>query len=237
MAAASLMTRHRERHSTQRTGWLRAAVLGANDGLVSTSSLVVGVAASGASSGAILTAGFAGLTAGALSMAAGEFVSVSAQADVAHADLELERAELAASPAAEFAELVGIYEHRGLPRDLAVKVAKALTERDALGAHMRDELGHNETNEARPTQAAAASASSFTVGALVPFLGMVAPAGTVRLVVIVAVTVLGLALAGALAARTAGTALLRPTLRVVLGGCAAMAVTGLVGVLADAAGG
>ncbi|KJE23824.1 putative membrane protein [Frankia torreyi] len=237
MAAASTMARHRERHGAQRAGWLRAAVLGANDGLVSTSSLVVGVAASGASSGAILTAGLAGLTAGALSMAAGEFVSVSAQADIERADIALERAELAASPAAEFAELVGIYERRGLPRDLAEKVAEELTERDALGAHLRDELGHNEINEARPLQAASASAGSFTLGALVPFIGMAAPAGTARLLLIVAVTVLGLAVAGALAARAAGTALLRPTLRVVLGGCVAMAVTALVGVLADAAGG
>ncbi|WP_243407189.1 VIT1/CCC1 transporter family protein [Frankia canadensis] len=236
MAAAGMrMARHRERHGVQRAGWLRAAVLGANDGLVSTSSLVVGVAASGASGTAVLTAGLAGLTAGALSMAAGEYVSVSAQADVEHADRALERAELAASPAAEFDELVGIYERRGLPRELAEQVATALSDRDALAAHMRDELGHTELSRARPLQASAASASSFAVGALVPFIGMAAPAGRARLTLIVAATMLGLAVAGALGARTAGTALLRPTLRVVLGGCAAMAVTALVGVLTHTA--
>ncbi|WP_462167112.1 VIT1/CCC1 transporter family protein [Frankia sp. AiPs1] len=236
MAAAGLRTRHRERHGAGRAGWLRAAVLGANDGLVSTSSLVVGVAASGASGSAILTAGLAGLTAGALSMAAGEYVSVSAQADVERADRVVERAELTDSPAAELDELAGIYERRGLNPTLARQVAAALTERDALGAHLRDELGHNEQNRARPWQASAASASSFAVGALVPFLGMAAPSGSARLVLIVAVTVLGLAAAGALGAHTAGTSLARPTLRVVIGGCAAMAVTALVGVLVNTAG-
>ncbi|CAO5241344.1 VIT1/CCC1 transporter family protein [Frankia sp. AgKG'84/4] len=227
--------RHPEGHAAQRAGWLRAAVLGSNDGLVSTSSLVVGVAASGASGGAILTAGIAGLTAGALSMAVGEYVSVSAQADVERADRALEQAELEATPAAEFAELTGIYERRGLPRDLAEQVATALTEHDALAAHLRDELGHNEINRARPLQACAASAGSFTAGALVPFAGLAAPAGWPRIVGVVAVTVVGLAVAGALSARTAGTPLGRPTLRVVLGGCAAMAATALVGLLSGTA--
>lgn len=211
-------------------------MLGANDGLVSTSSLVIGVAASGASGSAILTAGLAGLTAGALSMAAGEYVSVSAQADVEHADRAQEKAELASTPAAELDELTGIYERRGLPPALARQVAEALTERDALAAHLRDELGHNEQNRARPLQASAASASSFAVGALVPFLGMAAPPGSTRLTLIVVVTVIGLAVAGALGARTAGTPLARPTLRVVVGGCAAMAVTALVGALVHTAG-
>nr|WP_225437936.1 VIT family protein [Candidatus Frankia nodulisporulans] len=236
MAAPGIRTRHRERHGAGRAGWLRAAVLGANDGLVSTSSLMVGVAASGASSGALLTAGLAGLTAGALSMAAGEYVSVSAQADVERADLVAERAELTNSPRAELHELAGIYERRGLPPELAQQVAATLTERDALGAHLRDELGHNEQNQARPLQACAASASSFAAGALVPFLGMAAPSGSARIALIVAATVVGLAVAGALGARTAGTPLARPTLRVVVGGCVAMAVTALVGALVNTTG-
>jgi VIT1/CCC1 family predicted Fe2+/Mn2+ transporter len=228
--------RHPERHNTGRAGWLRAAVLGANDGLVSTSSLILGVAASGAATGAILTAGIAGLAAGAMAMAAGEYVSVSSQSDVEHADLATERAELAASPAAELAELVGIYEKRGLPHDLAEQVATALHARDPLAAHLRDELGHSETTRARPRQAALASASSFTLGGLIPFLGMLAPAGASRLVTIVTVTAVGLATAGMLGARAAGTTLPRPTLRVVLGGGAAMLITALVGRIAHVAG-
>ncbi|WP_462188922.1 MULTISPECIES: VIT1/CCC1 transporter family protein [unclassified Frankia] len=237
MATFGAMRRHPERHSTNRSGWLRAAVLGANDGLVSTSSLIVGVAASGASTGAVLTAGIAGLTAGAMSMAAGEYVSVSSQADVEHADRAKESAELAANPAAELAELVGIYERRGLPHDLARQVAVALTERGALEAHLRDELGQSEATRARPVQAAVASAGSFTAGGLVPFLGMSAPAGAGRLALVVVVTMIGLAVAGMLAARAAGMALLRPALRVVLGGAAAMLVTALVGLITGAASG
>jgi VIT1/CCC1 family predicted Fe2+/Mn2+ transporter len=228
--------RHPERHNTGRAGWLRAAVLGANDGLVSTASIIIGVAASGAATGAILTAGIAGLAAGAMAMAAGEYVSVSSQSDVERADLATERAELAASPAGELAELVGIYEKRGLPRDLAEQVAAALHASDPLAAHLRDELGHSETTRARPGQAALASASSFTLGGLVPFLGMLAPAGASRLVTIVTVTAVGLAAAGMLGARAAGTTLPRPTLRVVLGGGAAMLITALVGRIAHVAG-
>lgn len=231
-----VLGRHPERHSAGRAGWLRAAVLGANDGLVSTSSLIIGVAASGASTSAILTAGIAGLAAGAMAMAAGEYVSVSSQSDVERADRAKESAELAASPAGELAELVEIYEARGLPHDLADQVAAALHARDPLAAHLRDELGHSETTRARPGQAALASASSFTTGGLVPFLGMLAPAGASRLVTIVAVTVAGLAVAGMLGARAAGTALLRPTLRVVLGGGAAMLITALVGRIVHVAG-
>jgi len=227
---------HPERHSTSRVGWLRAAVLGANYGLVSTASLMVGVATSGASTGTILTAGIAGLAAGAMAMAAGEYVSVSSQADIERADRTKERRELASNPEGELAELVAIYPDRGVPHDLAVQVATALHARDPLAAHMRDELGHTDTSRARPGQAALASAASFTAGGLIPFIGVLAPAGTVLLLLIVAVTLTGLAVAGLLGARAAGTGLLPPTLRVVAGGTAAMLVTALVGHLAHLAG-
>jgi VIT1/CCC1 family predicted Fe2+/Mn2+ transporter len=235
MAFFSALAGHSEGHASGRAGWLRAAVLGANDGLVSTSSLMVGVATSGASTSAILTAGIAGLAAGAMAMAAGEFVSVSAQSDVEDADRVKETAELAAHPGAELEELTRIYEGRGVPRPLAEQVAAALHGEDALEAHLRDELGHSEHTKARPAQAATASAISFTIGGLIPFLGMFA-SGATRLIAIVAVTILGLALAGVLGARAAGTTLLRPTLRVVLGGIAAMLVTALIGRLAGVAG-
>jgi len=236
MAFFTAMAGHSEGHATGRAGWLRAAVLGANDGLVSTSSLMVGVATSGASTSAILTAGIAGLAAGAMAMAAGEFVSVSAQSDVEDADRVKETAELAAQPEAELEELTRIYQERGVPRPLAEQVAAALHGEDALEAHLRDELGHSEHSKARPVQAAAASAISFTIGGLIPFLGMLASSETARLVAIVVVTILGLALAGVLGARAAGTTLLHPTLRVVLGGIAAMIVTAVIGRLAGVAG-
>lgn len=236
MAFFNAMSGHSEVHATGRTGWLRAAVLGANDGLVSTSSLMVGVATSGAATSAILTAGIAGLAAGAMAMAAGEYVSVSAQSDVEHADRAKETAELAADPSAELEELTRIYQERGLPRGLAEQVAATLHEADPLEAHLRDELGHSEATRARPLQAAAASAVSFTIGGLIPFLGMLAGGEGPRLAAIVAVTILGLAVAGLLGARAAGTTLLRPTLRVVLGGTAAMIVTALIGRLAGVAG-
>jgi VIT1/CCC1 family predicted Fe2+/Mn2+ transporter len=236
MTFFTVMAGHSEGHATGRAGWLRAAVLGANDGLVSTSSLMVGVATSGASTSAILTAGIAGLAAGAMAMAAGEFVSVSAQSDVEDADRLKETAELAAHPEAELEELTRIYEQRGVPRLLAEQVSAALHGEDALEAHLRDELGHSEHSAARPVQAAAASAISFTIGGLIPFLGMLASGEAARLVAIVLVTILGLALAGVLGARAAGTTLLRPTLRVLLGGMAAMLVTALIGRLAGVAG-
>jgi len=227
-----------EGHLGHRAGWLRAAVLGANDGLVSTSSLMVGVAtASDAHTGAVLTAGLAGLAAGAMAMAVGEWVSVSSQADVEQADLELERKHLAADPDGELEELTSIYEGRGLSRPLAEQVARELHQGDVLAAHARDELGHHETTKARPVQAACASAASFTLGGLVPFLGMLGSStGTARILLIVAVTVLGLAVAGVLGARAAGVGIRRPTLRVVLGGAVAMAITALVGHLAGVAG-
>ena len=223
--------RHAEIHRTHRTGWLRAAVLGANDGIVSTASLVLGVAAAGAGSRAILVAGVAGLVAGAMSMAAGEYVSVSSQADTENADLERERRELAADPGAEHAELTGIYVARGLDKTLAAQVATQLMARDALGAHVRDELGISEVLAARPVQAALASAATFAVGAVLPLLVVVlVPAGALMWAVSAA-SLLFLALLGALAARTGGAPLLKATARVTFWGALAMALTAGVGAL------
>src|SRR3954470_1890446 len=182
--------RQSERHLSHRSNWLRAAVLGANDGIVSTDSLVLGVAGSGASSGAIVTAGIAGLVAGALSMAAGEFVSVSSQRDSERADLDLEERELRADPQGELRELTRIYEKRGLPPEMARQVAVALTERDALGAHARDELGLEQERRARPVQAAWASALSFSAGAVLPVVAVAVVPARARIVVCVAVTLL-----------------------------------------------
>ncbi|MFF2149076.1 VIT1/CCC1 transporter family protein [Kitasatospora sp. NPDC058190] len=229
-------TPHPESHTASRAGWLRAAVLGANDGLVSVASLMVGLAASGASTSTVVTGGLAGLSAGAMAMAAGEYVSVSSQVDVENADRAKEARELAEAPAEELAELTAIYESRGVPRDLARQVAEALHEADPLQAHLRDELGHSEHTAANPLQAALASAASFLAGGFVPFLGLLASTGTARLWLIVAVTLSGLALAGALAASAAGTTQLRPILRVVIGGGLAMAVTAAVGQLAHVSG-
>jgi VIT1/CCC1 family predicted Fe2+/Mn2+ transporter len=238
MSVLTMLRARPEGHLGHRAGWLRAAVLGANDGLVSTSSLMVGVAAaSHAHSGAVLTAGLAGLAAGAMAMAAGEWVSVSSQADVERADLEIERRHLAADPDGELEELTVIYQDRGLSRGLAEQVARELHQGDVLAAHARDELGQHETTRARPVQAGTASAVSFTLGGLIPFLGMLGPfAGTERILLIVLITVLGLILAGLLGARAAGAGLLTPCLRVVLGGSAAMAITAGVGQLAGVAG-
>lgn len=227
---------HAETHRGERAGWLRAAVLGANDGLVSTASLMVGVAASGASGAAVLTAGVAGIAAGSMAMAAGEYISVSSQVDVELADRALEERELAADPEAELAELTGIYRARGVPEPLARQVAEALHDADPLGAHLRDELGHSDITAARPLQAAAASAASFFVGGLLPLLGLVASTAAARLWLIVAVTLVGLAATGILAARAAGSPVARSTVRVLVGGGLAMAVTALVGQLVHAAG-
>jgi VIT1/CCC1 family predicted Fe2+/Mn2+ transporter len=223
--------RHLEDHRTERIGWLRAAVLGANDGIVSTASLVVGVAAAEAARGAVLTAGVAGLVAGAMSMAAGEYVSVSSQADTEKADLARERRELATEPEAELQELAGIYERRGLEPTLARQVAEQLTARDALGAHARDELGISEVLSARPVQAAFASAGTFAVGALLPLLvAGIAPARA--LIPLVSGASLGfLALLGGLAARTGGAPMLAGTARVTFWGALAMALTAAVGAL------
>lgn len=223
-------------HQTHRSGWLRAAVLGANDGLVSTSSLMIGVAFSGVSSGIIMTAGVAGITAGAMAMAAGEYVSVSSQADIETADEQLEKEHLALDPEGELEELTEIYVSRGLPHALARQVAETMHAKDPLEAHLRDELGQLDHHRARPVQAANASAVSFIAGGSVPFLGMIAQSSSGRIVAMVVVTVIGLAVAGLLGARAAGTRPLRPTLRVMLGGSAAMAVTSLIGHLAHVSG-
>jgi vacuolar iron transporter family protein len=220
---------HAESHAMHRIGWLRATVLGANDGIVSTASLIAGVAAAGSDSAAILVAGIAGLMAGALSMAAGEYVSVSSQSDTERADIARERAELATAPEAELAELTEIYIARGLTPALAGQVAQALTVADALTAHSRDELGIVEATTARPIQAAFASAASFAVGAAVPLLAAWLVPASAALLAVIAVSLVALAALGVLGARAGGAAILRPTLRVVLWGAVAMAVTTLVG--------
>jgi VIT1/CCC1 family predicted Fe2+/Mn2+ transporter len=223
--------RHSERHRTERIGWLRAAVLGANDGIVSTASLVVGVAAAGAPRQEVLLAGIAGLVAGALSMAAGEYVSVSSQADTERADLALERTELATQRPAEEEELAGIYERRGLEPALARTVAQQLMAHDALGAHARDELGLSETLGARPLQAALASAATFAVGAGLPMLAvMLAPRAWLALIVSGA-SLVCLAALGALAARVGGASAWIGAARVAFWGALAMAATAGVGAL------
>ncbi len=228
--------RHRERHRTHRTGWLRAAVLGANDGIVSTASLVLGVAAAGASPESILIAGVAGLVAGAMSMAAGEYVSVSSQADTERADLARESKELAANPEAEHAELTGIYVKRGLDETLAASVATQLMEHDALGAHGRDELGITEMLAARPVQAALASAGSFAVGAVLPLLMVLWLPATALILGVSASSLLFLALLGMLAARAGGAPVVASVARVVFWGALAMALTAGVGALFGVAG-
>jgi vacuolar iron transporter family protein len=225
------MRRHLERHRSERIGWLRATVLGANDGILSTASLVVGVAAAHAARHNILVAGVAGLVAGALSMAAGEYVSVSSQADTEQADLAREKAELATQPEAEEHELTDIYVRRGLDPALARTVAQQLMATDALAAHARDELGLTSELAARPIQAAAASAASFAVGAAVPVLTTVlAPLNNLVLTVSVVSTVC-LAALGAIAARAGGASAIVGAVRVAFWGVLAMAVTAAVGKL------
>jgi len=227
---------HPERHQVQRIGWLRAAVLGANDGIVSTASLIVGVAAAASSKGEILLAGVAGLVAGAMSMAAGEYVSVSSQADTEAADLARERAELASDPEFEHRELAAIYRKRGLDRETADKVATQLMTRDALGAHARDELSITHITTARPIQAALTSAVTFTTGACLPLIAAwLSPAGQSIMVTVSAASLLFLALLGAVGARTGDAPVMRATLRVAFWGAAAMAVTALIGKLVGTA--
>jgi VIT1/CCC1 family predicted Fe2+/Mn2+ transporter len=210
---------------------LRAAVLGSNDAIVSTASLMMGVAASEASKNAILVAGIAGLFAGSMSMAAGEFVSVSSQLDAEHADIAIEKEELANEPEAELRELAGIYVSRGLDKKLAMQVAQALSAHDRLGAHLRDELGITEETRSRPLQAAWISAASFALFALLPVLALlVAPASsTARMVTIFGVTVASLAALGAVGGYLGGASKLRASVRVTLGGALAMAVTAAIG--------
>ena len=220
---------HSETHRVDRIGWLRAAVLGANDGLVSTASLVVGVAAAATSHGGILIAGVAGLAAGAMSMAAGEYVSVSSQSDTEKADLAREAVELAGDHEAETRELAGIYVGRGVAPDLATEVARQMMAHDALGAHARDELGISEITTARPIQAAMTSAITFSAGAALPLVvAAFAPLDTLAIWV-AASALLGLAVLGALGARAGGAPIGRSVLRVVFWGALAMAITAGVG--------
>ena len=224
-----MRTRHRERHHMHRTGWLRAAVLGANDGIVSTASLLLGVASAHASHKAIVIAGLAGLVAGAMSMAAGEYVSVYSQADTEHADLQRERQELGNDEEGEHRELTAIYVGRGLDAKLASQVAEQLMAHDALGAHARDELGITETGLARPLQAAFASAASFTIGAALPLVVATLSPYSYLSLVVAATSLVFLAVLGGLSARAGGAHIARSTLRVVFWGTLAMLVTAGVG--------
>ncbi|CAN5237672.1 VIT family protein [soil metagenome] len=223
--------RHIERHRMHRIGWLRAAVLGANDGIVSTASLVLGVAAAGATSAAVMVAGIAGLVAGAMSMAAGEYVSVSSQRDTEQADLERERKELVADPAHEHEEMAAIYVGRGLDPELAKEVAVQLMKHDALGAHARDELGMVGELAANPVQAGLASAASFAVGAALPLLAAWLSPDASRSWLVAGSSLVFLAALGALSARTGGSSVWTGTWRVLFWGALAMAITAAVGAL------
>jgi len=222
---------HRERHRTQRIGWLRAAVLGANDGILSTASLVLGVAAAHATHSGVVVAGAAGLVAGAMAMAAGEYVSVSSQSDTERADVALERKGLSADRAHEMEKLAGIYVGRGIDPSLAKEVARQLMARDAIGAHARDELGISAILTARPIQAALTSASTFAVGAAMPLLTVAIVPATSLVPFVAGVSLLFLALLGGLAARAGGASVMKGALRVTFWGALAMAVTAGVGAL------
>ena len=222
-------------HRTHRAGWLRAAVLGANDGLVSTASLMIGVAAAGKTD-FLVTAGLAGISAGAMSMAVGEYVSVRSQNDVEESDRLLEIEHLAADPEGELLELQHIYIARGLSPELALTVAQEMHKKDPLAAHLRDELGQHPHTKARPVQAAVASALSFTAGGFIPFLGAFAPTLGAKAWSIVAFTLVGLVMTGILSARTAGSKVLVPTLRVIIGGALGMLITAVIGKIAHLSG-
>jgi VIT1/CCC1 family predicted Fe2+/Mn2+ transporter len=224
-----------EVHLSGRSNWLRAAVLGAIDGMVSTSSLVLGVSASGATTTTIVIAGIAGMTAGALSMAAGEYVSVSSQRDSERADLRLEERELRSDPEGELQELAGIYERRGLRSELAREVAVALSERDALAAHARDELGLAEQRRARPLQAAWTSALAFTAGAILPLIAIATAPASVRVIACVLVTLVALVLLGDIGARLGGAPRSRAAMRALAWGTVAMGVTSGIGALVGSA--
>lgn len=226
-----MVNRHRERHVTGRIGWLRASVLGANDGIVSTASLIVGVAAANAVRGDVLIAGVAGLVAGAMSMAAGEYVSVSSQADTEQAELARESKELATDAEFELEELAAIYVKRGVEPALARQVAQQLMERDALAAHARDELGISDTMTARPVQAALASAASFAVGAAMPLLTVLLVPESSLTVGVTVTSLVFLAVLGVLAAWAGGAPILKSTIRVTFWGALAMGLTALVGSL------
>jgi vacuolar iron transporter family protein len=224
-----MLQSHPERHLVERIGWLRAAVLGANDGIISTASLMVGVASASTSSHEVIVAGVAGLVAGAMSMAAGEYVSVSSQADTERADLERERKELETQPDFELDELAKIYEGRGVEPGLARTVAAQLMAKDALGAHARDELGITDTATARPVQAALTSAATFSVGAVLPVLIALGSPAQWAGTAIPAASILFLAVLGAASAKAGGADVLKPTARVVFWGALAMATTAVVG--------
>ncbi|SDG63504.1 VIT family protein [Dyella sp. 333MFSha] len=221
--------RHHEHHRLDRIGWLRAAVLGANDGILSTASLLVGVASAETGGNQVLLAGVAGLVAGAMSMAAGEYVSVRSQADSEHAERQLESIELAEDPVGEHRELTEIYVHRGLDRKLASEVADQLMAHDALGAHLRDELGMSDVTAARPLQAAAASAASFAVGAILPIAAAALVPRAAMTPAIIAVSLVALAALGAMSARLAGAGMVRAMVRIVFWGTAAMVLSSTVG--------
>lgn len=227
----AMSTRHQEQHRTERIGWLRAAVLGANDGIVSTASLIVGVAASQASQSEILVAGIAGLVAGAMSMAAGEYVSVSSQADTEQADLNREQKELDNDWESELEELAIIYINRGLAPDLAKQVAEQLMAHDALAAHARDELGISENLSAQPIQAAFTSAGSFAVGAVMPLIVVLFAPQSMLAILVSGVSLFFLALLGALAANAGGSSIIRGATRVTFWGALAMVVTAVIGSL------
>jgi len=222
-------------HRTHRAGWLRAAVLGANDGLVATASLMIGVSAANANK-FLITAGIAGIVAGAMSMAVGEYVSVRSQNDIEESDRLLEIQHLAADPEAELLELVHIYMDRGLPAELAQTVAETMHQKDALAAHLRDELGQHPHTKARPVQASVASALSFVAGGIIPFLGAFAPTAGAKAWSIVGFALVGLFVVGMVSARASGSALLKPTLRVVIGGAIGMAITAGIGHLVHLSG-
>ncbi len=222
-------------HRTHRTGWLRAAILGANDGLVSTASLMIGVAAARAD-GFLITAGIAGISAGAMSMAVGEYVSVRSQRDIEESEYILEKSHLEIDPEGELLELRDIYIDRGLTPSLAHQVAVAMHKKDALAAHLRDELGQHPHSKARPIQASIASALSFTLGGLIPFMGAFAPTLGSKAWSIVIFALVGLLATGAIGARIAGSKMLAPTVRVLLGGSLAMVITAGIGQLAHLSG-
>jgi vacuolar iron transporter family protein len=226
---------HTESHLVHRIGWLRAAVLGANDGIISTASLILGVASAAVAKSDVLLSGVAGLVAGAMSMAAGEYVSVSSQSDTEHADLEREERELSDNPKFEKEELAQIYVARGVKLDLARQVAQQLMAKDALGAHARDELGISEISTARPVQAAIASAATFSVGAAAPLLLALLSPSNLLLPVVSVGSLAFLGILGMISAKTGGAAVFRPTVRVMFWGALAMALTAVIGALVGTA--
>jgi VIT1/CCC1 family predicted Fe2+/Mn2+ transporter len=231
----SEVQRRNEYHRAHRAGWLRAAVLGVNDGLVSTAALMIGVV-SAQKNDFVITAGLAGIAAGAMSMAVGEYVSVRSQNDIEESDRKLEMEHHAIDPAGELEELTQIYQERGISRATAEKVAQELHAHDALGAHLRDELGQHDSTKARPLQAALASAISFIAGGVIPLLGALAPSLGQKALSIVGITFVGLIIAGIISAKTAGSSVLRITGRIVFGGALGMAITAVVGQVARISG-